>query len=153
MSNEPKVCEHGSLRRSCLLCEFTDEIAALRAENEALKGEVDHQKSRADGWNVAWHERYTGALAAEAALERMKCCDAPGPVIGCDCLRCMEANTRTAILAKHAAEADLAALRGEAQILCDAAGEILVGYPITQTRNRLLNSSKRLAALLKRVGG
>ena len=96
---------------------------------------------------------------AEAALERMKCCDAPRPVIGCDCLRCMEANTRTAILAKHTAEAALVALRGEVR-------EVLNPLEWRTSEFRLNSKSCpecfryeefghlpdcRLAALLKRV--
>ena len=34
------VCAHGHLARSCALCEFEQTIAALKAENAALKARL-----------------------------------------------------------------------------------------------------------------
>lgn len=139
-------CEHGMLRRKCDRCEEHAEIERLRMRLAEIDAEL-----------AAAMEPLP--RPAEAALERMKCCDAPRPVIGCDCLRCMEANTRTAILAKHTAEAALVALRGEVR-------EVLNPLEWRTSEFRLNSKSCpecfryeefghlpdcRLAALLKRV--
>lgn len=39
--SRPEVCEHGSLRRKCEICECHDEIASLRSENEAQKAAIE----------------------------------------------------------------------------------------------------------------
>jgi uncharacterized small protein (DUF1192 family) len=41
-AKEPQsaICDHGSLKRVCYICELQEEIAALREENERLKEEL-----------------------------------------------------------------------------------------------------------------
>jgi len=36
MSEKPEVCEHGSLKRQCLVCELQEELAAMKAERDAV---------------------------------------------------------------------------------------------------------------------
>jgi len=46
-----EVCEHGSLKRSCEICERDEEIAELRARCESQKEEIRVQQER--GTNLA----------------------------------------------------------------------------------------------------
>jgi len=40
-TEKPEVCEHGSLKRQCLVCELHAELAAVKAELAAVKAERD----------------------------------------------------------------------------------------------------------------
>lgn len=82
MSYEPKVCEHGSLRRSCLLCEFTDEIARLRAQTSRLEGEVERltrERAEADDCEREEIDRETRENAALRAGSEAALKEALGP--------------------------------------------------------------------------
>lgn len=47
-------CEHGSLARTCPLCEANAEIAALRAEVERLRNKIDELNGELNRWE--WGE-------------------------------------------------------------------------------------------------
>lgn len=72
-------CEHGMLRRKCDRCEEHAEIAALRAENEALNGEVEDAQRQRDGCRAdasrmgqLWEQAVKDWKAAEAALAALR---------------------------------------------------------------------------------
>ena len=61
-------CEHGSLARSCPICELQEEIVGLKNQNVLLKAELEKFK-KCSGWEVF--------TAADGHLSiRRKDCDA-----------------------------------------------------------------------------
>jgi hypothetical protein len=46
---KPEICEHGSLKRQCLVCELQDDVTRLTADLEAARRELDELRSQIDG--------------------------------------------------------------------------------------------------------
>jgi hypothetical protein len=59
-AKEPQsaICDHGSLKRVCYICELQEEIASLREENERLRNQVivwhkwPEEVPKTNGWRI-----------------------------------------------------------------------------------------------------
>ena len=75
----PSICEHGSLRRKCEICERDDEISALKQQLDKAKAEIARLKKEAD--DTEWSKTELSnqleqhrilAATRDAEIERLK---------------------------------------------------------------------------------
>lgn len=74
MSNSPeygKVCEHGSLKRKCEICERDQEISQLKSELERLKEMVAHKIKLCGEWHDTCKNLTLELEKTKAVLEEL----------------------------------------------------------------------------------
>ena len=60
MTDTPKLCKHGSLRRQCEICDLAEDVDRLQAENALLKAAV--RDADECGVHIDWRDQYAAAI-------------------------------------------------------------------------------------------